>query len=422
MKMKRRNFLKMAGATGLVIPSWGWLPASAQSAGYTGRILINVFAEGGLDQSSWADPREMDKRQNSWAVTTPAGVAGNIRYAPIASNKTFFDKYFTNMLVLNGVDGETNGHDEGAMVQATGKLDMGYPNVSELFASVYGGGLPLNYLSTGGYRTSVGLVAATPMPDANTFRALTSPNSVSATSVYMKQADLNRTQAARAERMRVLQARADTLPRWKTVAGQFIGSADSRALMDRVAAVTPATFDQFQQANIGLLAATAGITSTIQLNTGGFDAHSDIDNNYAGALPRLTDMVDYIWQKSAALGIDNRIFVRIFSDLGRTPLINSGNGKDHWERNTMILMEKAPAWGNRVFGASGPQHQQLKINTATGAVDPANGVVIRPRHVHAALRKYLNIETTDPRFNLKVPANEMFDFFNPNAKTGYPNL
>lgn len=47
---------------------------------------------------------------------------------------------------------------------------------------------------------------------------------------------------------------------------------------------------------------------------------------------------------------------------------------------------------------------------------------MRPRHIHAAMRKYLGINTSDPRFDLKVPAAENFDFFNPAAKTGYPNL
>ena len=42
-------------------------------------------------------------------------------------------------------------------------------------------------------------------------------------------------------------------------------------------------------------------------------------------------------------------------------------------------------------------------------------------HVHDALRQYLGIQTTDPRFNLKVPANERIDFFNPSVSTGYPN-
>jgi hypothetical protein len=74
-----------------------------------------------------------------------------------------------------------------------------------------------------------------------------------------------------------------------------------------------------------------------------------------------------------------------------------------------------------VFGASGPKHEQQMINVATGAVDPAAGKVIRPRHIHAALRKYLGIETTDPKFNLKTLPDENFDFFNPAASTGYPN-
>lgn len=420
--MKRRDLFKMIGATGLVIPSWGWITdAKAQASGYTGRILINVMAGGGLDQSSWADPRETDQTINSWAGT-PAGVAGSIRYAPIGNNKAFFDRYFAQMLVINGVHGETNGHDEGSRVHATGRLDIGYPNIAELFASVNGKGLPLAYLAAGGFTASAGLRAPTPMPDANNFRALVSPNSASATNDFMKQSDLDRVQAARAERMRALLARGDALPRTQTVANEFIAAADSRALMQRVAALTPATFDTpFTQAHVGLLAAQAGIACTMQISTGGFDAHSNIDNTYATVLPRLTDMVDYIWQKSAALGIDNRIFVRIFSDLGRAPRINSGNGKDHWSVGTTIFMEKNPTWGNRVFGASGPKHERLAINTTTGAVDPG-GVVIRPRHVHAALRKYLGVETTDPRFNLKVPANETFDFFNPAANTGYPNL
>ena len=56
-------------------------------------------------------------------------------------------------------------------------------------------------------------------------------------------------------------------------------------------------------------------------------------------------------------------------------------------------MEANPPGGNRVFGASGPRHEQLKINPATGAVDPVNGKIIAPRHIHAALRKYLGIQT-----------------------------
>ena len=191
--------------------------------------------------------------------------------------------------------------------------------------------------------------------------------------------------------------------------------------MDRIAGFIPATFDRFSQAHVALIAAQAGITSTVELASGGFDGHDQLANSYANALPRLTDLVDYIWQKSEALGMSSRVFVRIYSEFGRTPL-NAGNGKDHWAVGSQVLMEASPSWGNRVFGASGPRHEQLKISTTTGAVDAVNGAVIRPRHIHAAMRKYLGINTSDPRFDLKVPAAENFDFFNPSAKTGYPNL
>jgi hypothetical protein len=409
---------------GTVVPAWGFVPlANAQSPLYTGRILINIHASGGLDASSWTDPRETNPAMNNYAAAlTPAGVAGNIRFAPMGSNAAFFTRYSANMLVINGVNSETNSHEDGTRAHATGRLDMGYPTMPELFASTYGKGLPMAWLNSGAFSRSAGLVAATPVPDQNTFRALVAPNSASATNDFMKQADLNKAWAARAERMQAMQAGGTLLPKQTVLADQFGATTGARALMQQVSSFIPATFDTpFTQAHVALIAAQAGITSTIQLSSGGFDGHSNLANSYATALPRLTDLIDYLWQKSAALNLSNRVFVRIYSEFGRTPL-NTGNGKDHWSVGSQVLMEANPAWGNRVIGASGPKHEQLKINTATGAVDPVNGVVIKPRHIHDAVRKYLGFTTTDTKFNLKVPATENFDFFNPAISTGYPNL
>jgi len=294
--------------------------------------------------------------------------------------------------------------------------------MAELFAYTHGRGLPMPWLNSNAFNTSAGLVPATPVPDQNTFRALVTPNAASTTNDFMKQADLDRAWMARAQRMQAMQASGTLLPKATILTDQFGASTGARALMQQVAGFIPATFDTpFTQAHVALIAAQAGITSTIQLSSGGFDGHSQLANAYSTALPRLTDMVDYIMQKAAALNLSNRIFLRIYSEFGRTPL-NAGNGKDHWSVGSQVLMEANPAWGNRVFGASGPKHEQLKINTSTGAVDPVNGVVIKPRHIHEAVRKYLGFTSTDPKFNLKVPATENFDFFNPSLNTGYPNL
>lgn len=416
--MDRRDFLKAASA---VIPAWGLIPitSNAQSL-YTGRILINVHADGGIAADYWSDPRETDPLMNSYAAArTPAGVAGNIRFAPHGNNAAFFTRYSASMLVINGVNSETNDHDGGTRCHATGSLAMGYPNIAELYAAQFGKGLPMPWLNSGGFMTSVGLSPATPVPNGNTVLSLVSPNAANATQDLMKASDLQKVQAAQAARQQALLAAGNLAPRAQNVTSQFAASSDSRALLARVAQFIPATFDN--NAHVALVAAQAGITTTIQLSSGGFDAHDNIANSYTNSLTRLTDLVDYIWTRSANLGLTDRIFLRVYSEFGRTPLLNSGNGKDHWSVGSQILMQANAPWGNRVFGASGPRMQQLKINQQTGAVDPTNGVVITPRHIHAAMRKYLGITTTDPRFDLRT-GTESFDFFNPTARTGYPNL
>jgi hypothetical protein len=414
----RRDFLKIAGA---VIPSWGLIPiANAQTSLYTGKILIDIHASGGLDASSWTDPRETDATMNNYAAArTPAVVAGNIRVAPMGANGAWLQRFYQNMLVLNGVNSETNSHEDGTRAHATGMLAMGYPTMSELFASQKGKGLPMPWLNGGGMNTSVGLAPATPIPDGNSFRTLISPNAASATNDFIKAGDVQKVLAARTERLKAQQAAGNLIPRAQLVNAQFDAASNSRALLARVSDFLPATFDN--AAHVGLVAAQAGITSNLQFETGGFDGHGQLANAYAQALPRLTDLFSYIVDKSTQIGIVNRIFIRIYSEFGRTPL-NNGNGKDHWSVGSQVLWEANAPWGNRVVGASGPRHQQLKIDPTTGALDPVNGKVMAPRHVHAAVRKYLGIETADPKFALKVPATENFDIFNPKMTTGYPNM
>ncbi len=414
----RRDFLKIAGA---VIPSWGLIPiASAQSSLYTGKVLVDIHASGGLDASSWTDPRETDATMNNYAAArTPAGVMGNLRVAPMGDNVAFFTRFYQNMLVLNGVNSETNSHDDGTRAHATGMLAMNYPTLSELFASTKGKGLPMPWLNGGGMSTSVGLAPATPIPDGNSFRTLISPNAASATNDFIKGGDVAKVLAARTERLKAQQAAGNLIPRAQLVNTQFDAASNSRALLARVSDFLPATFDN--AAHVGLVAAQSGITSNLHFASGGFDGHGQLANSYAQSLPRLTTLMAYIIDKAEQIGIVNRLVIRVYSEFGRTPL-NNGNGKDHWSVGSQIIWEANAPWGNRVVGGSGPRHQQLKIDPATGAVDPVNGKVMAPRHVHDQLRKYLGIQTTDPKFALRVPATENFDIFNPAMKTGYPNM
>ena len=69
----RRDFLKIAGC---VVPYWGLIPVSNAQSIYSGKILVDIHASGGIDNSSWFDAREKDPLMNDYArAGTPAVVA-----------------------------------------------------------------------------------------------------------------------------------------------------------------------------------------------------------------------------------------------------------------------------------------------------------------------------------------------------------
>ncbi len=427
---RREFFLKTAQASGLVLPWWG-LASVAHAQAYQGKVLFDIHLDGGIDQSSWTDTRETDPTINNYAgagqVAVGPGIAGcTIKMAPMGNNAAFLAAHFQNMLVVNGCNTETNSHDDGDRASATGKLEMGHATIAELHASQYGNGLPYAWLDGGSFNTSAGLVAPTSFPDANQLRASVLPNSVSATNDYLKQADLDKVFAARQARTEAMKTSANVVPRSNRLADQFLAAPAARARLAQVAQFIPAQFDAgFQQPQVGLIAAQAGIASVVKLRTGGFDGHGNLANSYNGAngsLTRATNLASYVWNKAADLGISDRIVMLIRSEFGRT-VLNGGNGKDHYNPGgTMVLMfPPGTNLGNRVVGATGPRHQSVRVNATTGALDP-NGIVLTPRHVHQALREHLGIQTTDPRFNLGVPANERIALFNPSMRTNYPNL
>ena len=58
----------------------------------------------------------------------------------MGNNTAFFTRFRDQCLVLNGVNTQTNSHNDGQRRQATGKLEMGFPALCELHAAKYGAG------------------------------------------------------------------------------------------------------------------------------------------------------------------------------------------------------------------------------------------------------------------------------------------
>ena len=130
------------------------------AADYQGKLFVFVQADGGWDPTSFCDPKSNTPGEpviNHWAERGEVRQVGSIAYAPFARNAAFFEKYHRRLLVINGVDAQTNSHTVGVMHNWSGRNSEGYPTMSALLAAHFAPSLPLPYLSFGGYSQTAGV-------------------------------------------------------------------------------------------------------------------------------------------------------------------------------------------------------------------------------------------------------------------------
>jgi hypothetical protein len=100
----------------------------------------------------------------------------------------------------------------------------------------------------------------------------------------------------------------------------------------------------------------------------------------------LLRAADWIWTQAGTMGLAERVVIVLGSDVARTPSYNDQNGKDHWSVTSMMLMG-AGVSGNRVVGGTDAQQQANAVDPSTLQVVSNGGLMLRPGHVHQALRK-----------------------------------
>ena len=174
--MNRRDFVRVALAIGGM---GGFRIPLALAADYWGKLAVFVQADGGWDPTSFCDPKTNVSGEpviNHWAESDDPRQAGNIRYAPFGKNHAFFEKYHKRMLVINGVDAQTNSHEAGIVHNWSGRISEGYPTTTSLFAAQHGFGMAMPYLSFGGFSNTAGAVPFTRLEGSHEIRNIARPN------------------------------------------------------------------------------------------------------------------------------------------------------------------------------------------------------------------------------------------------------
>ena len=173
--MNRRSFLQVMASVGAVT---GFRVPLANAANYRGKLFVFVQARGGWDPTSFCDPKTNVAGEpiiNNWATAGEVRQAGNIRYAPFAKNQAFFDKYYQRILVVNGVDAQTNSHSAGVTHNWSGRISEGYPTTTALLAAHNGAGLSMPYLSFGGFSNTAGVTVFTRLNNPGEVRNIAKP-------------------------------------------------------------------------------------------------------------------------------------------------------------------------------------------------------------------------------------------------------
>ncbi len=439
--MDRRSFLKIAGMTGLAVAA----PRSVRAAPlnpYAGPFYVMISARGGWDPTYLCDPKPKGGPFNRLYDYDPVtDKAGNFRFANIPldpklvtdplspnflmKNGDFFAKHGNNLVVLNGVNMQTNNHDRGVVTTWSGRGDGGYPNFAALVAASRAPDHPLTFISSGGYDGTGNLIPVTRLNSVTSFRKLAEPNRINPAdpnnqNTYVPAATYDRIQAAQQQRLAEFRAQQH-LPRVVKSSGQLYtarGNLDALSdvqLPDTLVDIPNELSDlerMMQQTQLAIAAFKAGLAVGVNLEMGGFDTHANHDTVQVRQLAKLLHGIDFVVQEATAAGIYGQMVIMVGSDFGRGKGyngVNAGDGKDHWPvSSTMFLSGDASfIGGGRLIGATDDVDQlPLPIDPVTlETLEPGDpdGVVLTGNLIHLALREMAGISESAPTKKFELP-------------------
>jgi len=420
----RRDFIKTCGLAGLGLA----LPVSTRMLHgeksnpelpkYEGPYYVVFNASGGWDTTYMMDPKGtqgINRLYQAGDILT----AGNHRFAPIAdhiesgmSNEAFYARYGNEILTLNGLDYSVNNHSPCSRYMATGKLDsQAYPTFAALVAACKGPECPIAFLTFGNYSGTGNLVPMSRVPYLRSLASLANADAVNgvARSPYHDDFVMDRIERTLQSQFEA-RTRTPRLPRRERAQSMLYAAQRNSKALQRVAPFVSRDVAKGrlpQQAEIALAGFKAGVCVSANLSIGQFDSHANNDRDQMRLIPEFLAGIDHLLRRAEDLKIRDKLVVVIQSEMGRRPLYNKGNGKDHWSIGSIMFVGTGIA-GNRVIGSTDEQQFLIPIDARTLALNSDAGIRVRPEHIHTALRELAGIEQhpASKQFPLDVPEAE----------------
>jgi len=392
----RRSLL--GGAASLAfLGGLGGRSLAATSNGRPPRNLVVFFAYGGWDPALAFDPKP-----DVEAVITPPGEVQShhghdvfvLDEAPEVG--TFFRNHGAEVCMLRGVDMVSISHEICRRYALTGTAEARKPDLAAVVANTHGSDRPLPYLMVSS--------RAMPGPLAGVAGWLGRTNQLGA----MLNPDIGL--APLPELGLPPEEAVDPVAAWlagrhERAAGRFTGSASGTAMwedyaagQERIAALEthrdgfrglPGLEQIDNQVDIALHTLANGLVRTVMLDSdANWDTHYDnaLQQRYYAKLFGALDRLMAGLQSTPGLEEDTLLeetVVWVVSEMGRTPGLNDGAGKEHLPF-TSTLMMGGGVKGGITLGATTDGLVGQRVNLATGALDDG-GALVRPDNLVAGV-------------------------------------
>jgi len=399
MDLTRRTFLGAMGALTL-LPS-----SAARAASGDARNLIIVFARGGWDPTYVFDAKPdspfADTGVGDWAAF------GNdaLWLDPGRPSVTdFFDRYGALTSVVNGMNVPSVAHPGCMQRVLTGSRDKARPDIGAIIGHEIGSDSPMPYLDVGGgarpgiYGADLGYVGRN-----NQLSGLVLESEASAPAVrrdwerYFHSADegelIRQHIAARTARNE-----ASALGANATLRDAFLLGLDRSHLL-------PDYADFFRnigggrtfadQARVAAEAIAIGLSRTafieadvsFDTHTGNTDQIGLYEETFAGLLT-LMDLLETTPSFQGGNLVDDTV-VLVLSEMGRTPVLNSDSGKDHWPFTSCVVTGPGVK-GHQVVGATSETLVSEAVDHDTGRIS-ASGAPLQSESVLAGIAELFGV-------------------------------
>ena len=410
--MNRRSFLKTSALATAAAGVGVARPARAAVNANPPNRFVFINLGGGWDSTYVVDPKP-----GYATVSQPPGELldyGNIRVwnwrpkvlptDPDSNVKLFFDAYASQAAIVKGINLRSVSHDICAQRIYTGRQGGTHPDMATMIAYARGFDLPVPYMILNGpawagpYGAAVGRVGET-----GQLRTLIDPSGADYLSfrpTSQDEVDIETFHRAVALRQ---QTTRGSVGYNRDRIQDFIDSLD-RA--DRLR-------DLGQNINFGGTVQTAveifryNLSMCVMMNgPGGYDTHGGnmaqgpMQDQVFGLMMQLFQALEAEPDTVNGGNMLEHTCVVLTSEMTRTPMLNGGQGKDHWPVGAALVVGAGVA--NRQVGETGEGQVALPLNLETGEVTGQNLISMSSEMFCAGVLSLAGVDPY-PYFQLTPP-------------------